>query len=148
VRRDIRPFVSLCWIQQRSPGVQKFLSSEVAEFKAGGRILVITGKHLSSATGEVVHDAFAIISRAADGSSYRFMSLLASGQSGEYAGRLENGAFIWEIDAPKGERIRYTIRVVDDEWRETGQYSADGAQWREIFGMTLKRVKNDTAHCD
>ena len=55
---------------------------------------------------------------------------------------------VWEIDTPKGEKIRYTIRVVDDEWRETGQYSADGAQWREIFGMTLKRVRSDAAHCD
>jgi hypothetical protein len=136
------------WIQQRSPGVQKFHGSEVVEFKAGGKILAITGKHLSSATGEVVHDAFAIISPAADGSSYRFMSFLAAGQSGEFAGRLENGAFIWEMDAPRGAKIRYTIRVVDNEWRESGQYSADGAQWREIFGMTLKRVKSDAAHCE
>jgi hypothetical protein len=52
------------------------------------------------------------------------------------------------MDAPKGAKIRYTIRVVDNEWRETGQYSADGAQWREIFGMTLKRVKSDAAHCE
>lgn len=136
------------WIQQRSPAVEKFRSSEVVEFKAGGKVLSITGKHLSAATGEVVHDAFAIISAAADGSSYRFMSFLATGPSGEFAGRLENGAFIWEMDVPKGAKIRYTIRVVDNEWRETGQYSADGAQWREIFGMTLKRVKSDTAHCE
>jgi len=67
------------WIQQRSAGVQKFRGTEVVEFKAGGKILALTGKHLSSATGEVVHDAFAIISPAADGSSYRFMSFLATG---------------------------------------------------------------------
>jgi len=52
------------------------------------------------------------------------------------------------MDAPKGAKIRYTIRVVDNEWRETGQYSADGAQWHEIFGMTLKRVKSDAVHCE
>jgi hypothetical protein len=136
------------WIQQRSPGVQKFRSREVVELKAGGKILAITGKHLSSATGEVVHDAFAIISPAADGKSFRFMSFLATRQSGEYAGRLENGAFIWELDMPNGAKTRYTIRVVDNEWRETGQYSGDGAQWREIFGMTLKRAKSDAAHCE
>ena len=136
------------WIQQKSPGVQKFHGNEVVELKAGGKVLTITGKHLSSATGEVVHDAFAIISPAADGSSYRFMSFLANGPSGEFAGRLENGAFIWEMAVPKGAKIRYTIRVVDNEWRETGQYSADGAQWHEIFGMTLKRVKSDAVHCE
>jgi hypothetical protein len=136
------------WIQQRSPTVEKFRSTEVVEFKAGGKILSITGKHRSSATGEVVHDAFAIISPAADGGSYRFTSFLATGLSGEFAGRLENGAFIWQMDVPNGAKIRYTIRVVDNEWRETGQYSADGAQWREFFGMTLKRAKSDVPHCE
>jgi hypothetical protein len=136
------------WIQERSPGVQKFHGTEVVELKAGGKVLAITGRHRSSSSGAVVHDAFAIISPAADGRSYRFTSFLSTGPSGEFAGRLENGAFIWEMDMPKGAKIRYTIRVVDNEWRETGQYSADGAQWREIFGMTLKRVKSDAAHCE
>jgi hypothetical protein len=49
---------------------------------------------------------------------------------------------------PNGAKTRYTIRVVDNEWREIGQYSGDGAQWREIFGMTLKRAKSDAAHCE
>jgi hypothetical protein len=135
------------WIQQRSPVAEKFRSTEVVEFKAGGRILSITGKHRSSATGEVRHDAFAIISPATDGSGYRFTSFLATGESGEFAGRLENGAFIWEMNVPNGAKIRYTIRVVENEWREVGHYSTDGVQWREFFGMTLKRVKSDAADC-
>src|SRR5262249_46657472 len=110
--------------------------------------LTITGRHVSASTGQVVHDAFAIISPAADGSGYRFKSFLATGPSGEFAGRLDNGAFVWEIDMPKGAKIRYTIRVVDNEWRETGQYSGDGTQWRDIFGMTLKRMKSEAGHCE
>ena len=135
------------WIQQGPSGVQKFRSKEVVEIKAGGKALAITGKHLSPTTSAVVHDAFAIISPAADGRSFRFTSFLATGPSGEFAGRLENGAFIWEMDLPKGAKIRYTIRVVDNEWREIGQYSADGAQWRDTFGMTLKRVADPAITC-
>jgi hypothetical protein len=48
------------------------------------------------------------------------------------------------LPTPNRGTVRYTIRIVEDEWQETGQYSADGTQWLEMFGMTLKRAKPNT----
>ena len=128
------------WIQQRSE-LKKFQSTELVEMKAGKTVLAITGRHTDSDTKKLVHDAFAIVSRATEGNAYRFMSFLGTGQAGEYPARLADGAFVWELPIPNRGTVRYTIRVVDDEWRETGHYSADGTQWHETFGMTLKRAK-------
>ena len=128
------------WMQQRSE-LKKFKSTELVEMKGGETVLAITGRHTDSDTGKLVHEAFAIVSRATEGEGYRFRSFLGTGQSGEYSAKLADGAFVWELPTPNRGTVRYTIRVVDNEWRETGQYSADGTQWHETFGMTLKRAK-------
>lgn len=131
------------WIRQRAD-LQKFKSTELVEDKAGNTVLAITGRHVDSNTGKLVHDAFAVVSRATTGEGYRFISFLGTGQSGEYAGKLEDDAFVWELPIPNGGTVRYAIRVVDGEWRETGHYSADGKHWHETFGMTLKRVEQSS----
>jgi hypothetical protein len=131
------------WMQQRSE-LKKFKSTELVELKAGKHALAITGRHMDSETGKPVHDAFAIVSRATNGEGYRFKSFLGTGQSGEYSAKLADGAFVWELPTPNRGTVRYTIRIVEDEWQETGQYSADGTQWLEMFGMTLKRAKPNT----
>lgn len=142
---DELEFMTGCWHGEgwlrRGPELEKFKSTELVEFKAGKTVLAITGKHTDSDTSALVHDAFAIVSRAAEGEDYRFKSFLATGQSGEYSAKLSNGAFVWELPIPNRGVMRYTIRVDGDEWQETGHYSPDGSQWHETFGMTLKRAK-------
>jgi hypothetical protein len=133
------------WIRQGPSAPQNFNSREVVEAKAGGRVLTITGKHTAADTGRLVHDAFAVVSPGASAQSYRMQSFLASGQSGDFQARLEQGAFIWEMTDPRGGKIRYTIRVANDQWKEVGEYSSDGARWHEFFGMSLKRVSGGTA---
>ena len=50
------------------------------------------------------------------------------------------GSILWRfLDSPRG-KIRYTIRIQDDEWHEIGEFSADGENWQEFFGMDLQRV--------
>ncbi len=131
------------WMRQ-GPELRKFRSAELVEFKAGNTVLSITGKHTDFDTGKLVHDAFAIVNRAAEGEGFSFRSFLATGQSGEYSAKLSDGAFVWELPIPNRGVMRYTIRIVADEWQETGHYSADGTQWHETFGMTLKRAKPGT----
>jgi hypothetical protein len=133
------------WIRQGPTAPQNFNSQEVVDAKAGGRVLTITGKHTAADTGRLVHDAFAMISPGAGAQSYRMQSFLASGQAGDFQAHLEPGAFIWEMTDPRGGKIRYTIRVANDQWKEVGEYSSDGAQWHEFFGMSLKRVSGGTA---
>ena len=71
----------------------------------------------------------------------RFASFLGSGQSGEYAASLKDGTFVWELPVPNGGTVRYSIRIEQDAWAESGHYSTDGKQWHETFGMNLKRVR-------
>jgi hypothetical protein len=147
VKQTIEPleFMTGCWHgegwMRQGPELKKFQSAELVEIKAGKTVLAITGKHVDPVTGKVVHDAFAIVSRAREGEGYRFASFLGTGQSGEYSAKLQDGAFVWELVIPNRGTIRYTIRVAEDTWQETGHYSPDGTQWHETFGMTLKRAK-------
>jgi hypothetical protein len=139
------------WIKQGANAqTQKFRSSEVVERRAGGKIVTIIGRHVSTDSadkGKVLHEAFAVVSPAADGKSYRFQSYLATGQNGDYQGRVENGRFIWEIPDPRGGRVRFTAHVQNDQWHEIGQYSPDGSQWHDFFAMTLKRVSQGAKAC-
>jgi hypothetical protein len=146
---DALEFMTGCWqgegwSSQRAE-LKKFKSSELVEFKAGRTVLAITGRHFDIDTSKVVHDAFAIVNRAKEGDGYRFASFLGSGQSGQYAASLKDGAFVWELPVPNGGTVRYSIRIEQDAWAETGHYSPDGKQWHETFGMKLKRVRPSDA---
>jgi hypothetical protein len=55
-----------------------------------------------------------------------------------HLGQLEDGAFAWAYEVPHG-KIRFTIRIADSHWSETGEYSADGEQWNQFFAMELDR---------
>jgi len=125
------------WIR-RGPGEpQRFRSSEKVVARLDGVVLAVEGKHWSKDTNQVVHEAFAVISHDPAG-GYKFESWLATGQSGSYKGRVESGAFVWEMSPPMG-KIRYTIKVENATWTEVGQFSRDGVAWQPFFEMTLKR---------
>ena len=55
-----------------------------------------------------------------------------------HLGQLEDGAFAWAYEVPHG-KIRFTIRIADSHWSETGEYSAGGEQWNQFFAMELDR---------
>jgi hypothetical protein len=115
-------------------------STETVEFRLDGRILVIEGLHWSKEKpDEVVHHAMGIISHDPETGHYRFRSYLSDGRNGDHEMRLEGDAILWFIDTPRG-KIRYTIRIHDGKWDETGEFSADGETWNEFFGMNLKAV--------
>ena len=117
-----------------------FTSTETVESRLGGRVLIVEGLHHAKEGGEVVHHALATISYDPEAGGYRFRSHLADGRSGDYSGRLEDGAFVWGYEMPMG-RIRFTIRIADGHWSEIGEFSADGEQWRQFFSMELDRVE-------
>ncbi len=61
------------------------------------------------------------------------------GHDGDYPAELKDGAFVWSMEHPQAGHIRYTIRVKDGRWSETGESSRDGVSWTPIFEMTLTR---------
>lgn len=126
------------WMRRGPTEPTAFRSTERVESRLGGRLLIVEGQHHDTESGDVVHHAVATISYNPETSSYRFSSHLEDGRSGDYAGQLEDGAFVWGYEVPQG-KIRFTIRIADGHWSESGEFSADGAQWNQFFSMELDR---------
>lgn len=132
------------WIAMGPGGPQKFRSRETVESRLDGLVLIIEGVHESleeGAVGETVHHAVATLSWDDAEDAYSFQSHLANGRSGDFKGRLADGAFVWGMEIP-GRSIRYTITIDDRErWVEIGESSTDGENWGKFFEMTLARVE-------
>lgn len=105
-----------------------------------GAILTVEGKGVDPTDPKTVyHHAFAVLSWNEAESRYDFRSY-AMGRAGTFPARLEApGKLVWEIEAP-GSRIRYTISVSGDRWREDGEVKLGDADWRPFFHMELKRT--------
>jgi hypothetical protein len=127
------------WIQM-GPARTSFRQTErVAPFLDGG-ILLVEGRGVDAQdSAKTHHHAFAVLSWNADDQRYDFRSYSA-GRSGTFPARLTGpGTLVWDMEMP-GRKVRYTIRVVDDTWTESGEFSPDGTTWREFFHMTLTRT--------
>jgi hypothetical protein len=48
----------------------------------------------------------------------------------------EEGSFVWGFSLEHVGEVRYTTRLVDGKWVETGEMNRDG-NWFPFFGMTL-----------
>ncbi len=137
------------WVR-RGPGEPyKTRGQEVVESRLEGRVLVIEGKHWSGeadASDAVVHHAMAVLSYDNDAGHYRFRSHMADGRGGDFTAEVEGEDLIWYIplpNSPDGKaRIRYVIRIEDDQWHEIGEMTRDGESWNQFFEMTLRRVAN------
>jgi hypothetical protein len=126
------------WMQ-RGPERGTFTSTETVESRLEGRVLIVEGLHHAPG-GEVVHHALAVVSHDPETGGYRFRSHLADGTGGDYDAELVDGAFVWGFATDRG-RVRFTIRIDGDEWREEGHFSPDGGEtWIHFFQMDLTRV--------
>lgn len=128
------------WMRRGPSEPHPFEGSERIESRLDGRVILIEGRHRDPESGEVVHHAFATLSYDAERGEYLFRSYLATGQSGDYRGHWEDGAFVWGMEVPGRGEIRYTIRIDGDRWDEIGEFSSDGESWNQFFAMNLERV--------
>jgi hypothetical protein len=126
------------WMRGGPSEPERFVGEERVELRLEGRALLIEGKHWMPDRSRLVHNALGIVTYDAASGQYRFRTHVAGQPPGDFRAYLDGGAFIWEMDAPRG-RTRFTIRVVNDEWREIGEIELDG-RWRQFFEMKLKRL--------
>lgn len=123
------------------------LQTERVQSRAGGRVLFIEGlgkRKLEDGTaGEVVHDAFAVVSFDEKTKSYRFDAWTArEGYVDAWVEPGDDHSVKWGFDTPQGGKIRYTSRLDDaGEWHEIGEFSRDGKQWMKFFEMKLTKAK-------
>jgi hypothetical protein len=129
------------WMFTRE-GKKTFASEETVEMKLGGAALLIEGLHRDASTKAVVHHALAILTWDAARGEYRFLSALADGRTGAFAGRLEEGRFVWTIQPEGAPWSRFTIAFTGERWVEDGESSRDGGKtWMKFLEMRLERAK-------
>lgn len=103
-----------------------------------GAIKVIEGRSYGGGDFDPFN-AFAIISF--DGSRKAYgMRSYAMGRVGDFPLTLTEDGFTWTIPAGPKAVIRYTAVIKNGEWRETGDYVAEGQNAVPFFEMTLKRL--------
>jgi hypothetical protein len=92
-------------------------------------------------TGQVVHDAFAVIYWDAQRNQYTMRSFVGTGMTLEAKAEVSDRKIVWGFEHPQAGLMRYTITLTPaGEWREVGEVSRDrGATWMQILEMTLKK---------
>lgn len=122
---------------QMGPGPRaSFAQTENIQFKQDGTMLLIEGLG-KAPSGETVHDALAVVTFDPASGKYKFRSFLV-GRFTDTEGTLNGNTFVWSLSGGP-MKIRYTIAVANNEWREIGERSQDGNSWTPFFEMTLKR---------
>ncbi len=130
------------WMQM-GPQRSDATGVETVQKKAGGLALLIEGRFTSrfpDGSERVVHDALAVLSYDSESGTYRMVSHLANGRTGEFTARLIGDQTLqWVIpETPVGE-IRYTLTIEGDTWNEAGRFTREGEPV-QFFGMSLERV--------
>ena len=89
-----------------------------------------------------VHDAVGLIWFDEPQKRYLMRSMIQTGQTMEFEIKVKEHGYEWGYPDPrrKGE-IRYTANFTDHEWREYGEFSADGQTWKKFYEMNLQRAK-------
>ena len=133
------------WMMSRDGQRQVSRGTEHVRRKVGGLALLVEG-HFTSKTGSgeaeaTVHEAMGVFSYDAAAGAIRFRTYLANGMGGEHEAKVaDDGTIVWGYRVGNGE-MRYTTRKgPQGEWIEVGEFSSDGKTWRQVLGMTLKRV--------
>jgi hypothetical protein len=123
---------------QMGPTKTAATSSEKVEYRLGGRVIVVEGLHHAQENpDQVVHHALGVISWNAAEQQYRFRTWLHDGRQGDHVMKLVDPNTIqWFLNSPQGE-VRYTIRIADGKWNETGEISRGGENWQPFFEMDL-----------
>jgi len=135
------------WIQMGPGKPETILQTERVQAKAGGSVIVVDGlgrkKLENGAAGDVVHEAFAVLTWDDAKKAYTFDAYTA--RQGHVAATLDltgETSATWGFTTPQGGKIRYTINLTDKgQWHEIGEFSRDGAQWMKFFEMTLVKQK-------
>ena len=113
------------------------IQTERAGPMLGGAIRVVEGRGYGQ-DGSLQFNAFAVMAFDAAQGTYTMRSH-ANGRRGDFALKLTETGFVWEIPAGPAV-IRYTATVADDEWVEVGERLVPGQPPMRTFEMRVKRV--------
>jgi len=113
---------------------------ETVESRLDGAVLLVEGRGTSKVDPNmVVHHALAVISYDVAKKTYDVNAYLSTGHHVIATGKVHaDGSFEWGFSSG-GRTMRYIIRLANDMWVETGEYSMDGSTWNKFIEMQLKK---------
>ncbi len=129
------------WIRM-GPQRHEFRQTESVLVKSNGAVVVIDGLGRNAADStQVIHQAFGVISFDQQTGKYLMRAFRADGNYVDADFKaLADGSMEWGFTHPMAGQIRYTIRVKDGKWVESGVMSRDGQNWMPFFEMTLEKL--------
>lgn len=126
------------WMMLPNGQRESFDQIEVVQWKLDSTIIQIEGQGI--ADEKIVHNALAILSFNAEKQEFSFSSYLSDGRQGLYKAEvLDTTSMRWWLETPRG-KIRYTIKLEEDQWLETGEFEMRPDNWFQIFEMKLERA--------
>jgi hypothetical protein len=136
------------WMEFRPGQRSSSVGTETVQNKLGGLLVTIEGvfrrKVGEKEAGDIVHQAFAVVSYDEKAKRYRFHAFTDRGTYTEAEAKVADRKLVWGFRVPQFGEVRYTITVTEDgRWSEIGEVSSDGKQWRKFFEMNLVRVSGE-----
>ena len=129
--------------QVQQPQAMTVYQTEQVELALDGVAMIVRGAgHADAArNGAPVFQALAVLSYDDQRRIYEFRTYArgyAATATGEF---LDDGSFRWSLNPGGPVRIRYTIAITGDRWREIGEMSYDnGTTWQQTIEMDLQRL--------
>lgn len=129
------------WIQM-GPQRSEFTVDEKGAFKANNTVLVMEGiGHDATDSTKIIHQAFGVISYDQEAGKYLMRAFRADGNYVDAdISVADDGSIVWGFTHPMAGQIRYTIRLTDGQWVESGSMSRDGATWMPFLEMKLNKL--------
>ncbi len=122
---------------QFGPNRQEVDQYEKISSVLDGSVLLIEG--IGRQNGEVRHHAVGTLSYDPFAQKYMLRTFKDGYTVDADAELKEDGSFIWSMKNPRGI-TRYTVRLIDGTWLETGDFSADeGKTWSPFLEMKLQK---------
>jgi hypothetical protein len=127
----------------QQPQTMTVYQTEQVELALDGIAMLVRGTGHANAerSGAPVFQALAVLSYDDVRRIYEFRTYArgyAATATGEF---LDDGSFRWSISPGGPVRIRYTITITGDQWREIGEMSYDnGTTWAQTIDMNLRRL--------
>ena len=120
-------------------GRQTFTQGERVWRLADGHVVVVEGLGKNAAR-VTIHQAFAVISYDAATAKFKMRTYRAAdGTWRENDLAVSERGFVWGFPTPQGQ-VRFTMNLTDaGQWHETGEFSMDGATWRQFLDFTLTK---------
>jgi hypothetical protein len=127
------------WIQM-GKDKHHFTQSELVIQKVNKTVIVIDGLGVDIETNQTIHQAFAVISYDLANTKYLMRAFKSDGNYIDAQAKVdENGSFVWGFTHPQAGQMRYTIKLVEGKWVETGEMSRSENSWFQFFEMTLSK---------